>query len=313
MKQLSPNAGAAMAAGRPDSAHERHARRRGLLLVAGAAALWSSGGLIVREVATDSWTTVFWRATFCALFLVCYIAVAERQRFFAAFRAVGLPGLQLALCFAVASTTFVMSLAHTSVTNVLILQSTSPFIAGLLGLLLMRERVRPRSWAAMVFALAGIAVMLAGSSAQGSWRGDLLAMIVPVAFAMAVVTVRRHPQVRMTPAVALAALIQACVALAMGASADVSGHDMALLVLFGAGQLGLGLVLFVTGARLLPAAETALLAMLENILGPLWVWLFVGENPGIYALVGGAIVLGALAVHTALDMRPQPRVVPPMP
>jgi drug/metabolite transporter (DMT)-like permease len=122
----------------------------------------------------------------------------------------------------------------------------------------------------------------------------------------------------MTPAVALAAVIQACFALVMGAPAAVSGHDLALLAFFGAGQLGFGLVLFVTGARLLPAAETALLAMLENILGPLWVWFLLGENPGSYALVGGAIVLGALAVHTVLDMRPRssrtaPRVVPPMP
>jgi drug/metabolite transporter (DMT)-like permease len=239
--------------------------------------------------------------------------VTERARFFAAFRAVGWPGLQLALCFAVASTTFVMSLGHTSVANVLIIQSTSPFIAGLLGLVLMRERVRPRSWMAMACALAGIAVMLAGSSAQGSWRGDLIAMIVPFAFAMAVVTVRRHPQVRMTPAVALAAVIQGGVSLTMATPGAVSGHDLALLAFFGAGQLGLGLVLFVTGARLLPAAETALLAMLENILGPLWVWFLIGEDPGLYALVGGAIVLGALAVHTLLDMRPPPRAVPPMP
>jgi drug/metabolite transporter (DMT)-like permease len=312
MKHLSAGAGAAVAAAPQRPLHEAHARRRGLLLVAGAATVWSTGGLIVREVATDSWTTVFWRATFCAVFLIGYIALMERRRFFAAFRAVGLPGLQLALCFAVASTTFVMSLAHTSVVNVLIIQSTSPFIAGLLGLMLMGERVRPRSWAAMVCALAGIAVMLTGSSGQGSWRGDLLAMIVPFAFAMAVVTVRRHPTVRMTPAVALAAIIQGCFALTMASPGAVSGHDLALLAFFGAGQLGLGLVLFVAGARLLPAAETALLAMLENILGPLWVWFFVGEDPGTYALLGGAVVLGALAVHTVLDMRPPPRAVPPM-
>jgi drug/metabolite transporter (DMT)-like permease len=137
-------------------------------------------------------------------------------------------------------------------------------------------------------------------------------MVVPFAFAMAVVTVRRHPKVRMTPAVALAAVIQAALALILATPAAVSGHDLALLALFGAGQLGLGLVLFVVGARLLPAAETALLAMLENILGPLWVWVFVGEDPGTYALIGGAIVLGALAVHTLLDMRPPPRAVPPM-
>lgn len=318
MKQLSAEAAAARAAAAGASLPDQHGRRRGLLLVAGAAAVWSTGGLIVREVATDSWTTVFWRAAFCALFLFGYIALTERRRFVAAFRAVGLPGLQLALCFAVASTTFVMALGHTTVANVLIIQSTSPFVAGVLGWLLMHERVRPRSWAAMACAIAGIAVMLLGSSGQGSWRGDLLAMVVPFAFALAVVTLRRHPKVRMTPAAALAAIIQGSFALMLASPAAVSGHDLALLAFFGAGQLGLGLVLFVVGARLLPAAETALLSMLENILGPLWVWLLVGENPGTYALIGGAIVLAALVAHTLLDMRPEPsktapRPVPPMP
>jgi hypothetical protein len=113
--------------------------------------------------------------------------------------------------------------------------------------------------------------------------------------------------------VTLAAVFQAAIALAFGASLEVGGDDLGLLAVFGAGQLGLGLVMFTTGGRYLPAAESALLCMLENILGPLWVWLFLVENPGLAAVVGGLDVLAALGVHTALDMRALRRPVPPMP
>ncbi len=287
------------------------ARRRGYLMVAGAAILWSTGGLIVRHLSTDGWTTIFWRAGFCALFLLGYIAVSERGRVQASFRAMGAAGLLLALCFAAASMSFVMALQRTTVANTLIIQSTSPFIAALIGRAVLKERVRPRAWAAMACALAGVTAMVSASFGRGSLTGDLTAMIIPVAFALAVVIVRRHPQVRMAPAVALAVLIQAAIAAALTDGVGAGGRDLLLLALFGAGQLGLGLVLFVTGGRLLPAAETALLCMLENILGPLWVWMVLGENPGLPAVVGGAVVLAALGVHTALDLR-APRALPPV-
>jgi drug/metabolite transporter (DMT)-like permease len=286
-------------------------RQRGFVLVAGAATVWSTGGLIVRHLSTDSWTTIFWRGNFCALFLLGYVAITERRRFAARFRAMGVPGLMLALCFAVGSTSFVTALQHTTVANTLIIQSTSPFIAALFGLALLKERVRPRAWVAMACALGGVALMVLGSQGRGTLHGDLIAMVVPVVFALAVVIVRRHPEIRMVPAVTLAAILQACIAVVFGASLEVGGHDLALLALFGSGQLGLGLVLFVTGGRLIPAAETALLCILENILGPLWVWIFLGENPGVPAVIGGVVVLAALAVHSALDLRAH-RPVPPM-
>jgi drug/metabolite transporter (DMT)-like permease len=165
----------------------------------------------------------------------------------------------------------------------------------------------------MACAIVGVAVMVAGSDGMGTLEGDLLAMVIPCFFALAVVIVRRNPAVSMAPAVTLAAILQAVVAQFFAAPFAVGTGDFVLLAVFGSCQLGFGLALFVTGARFLPAAETALLAMAENILGPLWVWIFIGENPGLHAVIGGIIVLAALVVHSVLDMRPTARPVPPLP
>ena len=282
-------------------------RRRGRLLVAAAAVCWSGGGLMARLVDTDPWTTVFWRGIFCASFLAVVTAFRERAGTPSALAAMGATGLGVAVCFAIGSTCFIMALARTAVANVLIIQSLSPFVAGLLGWAWMGERVAGRTWAAMSVALLGSAIMLSryvhSTPAAGSLSGDLLAFTVALSFASAIVLLRQGRQVQMLPAAALAALLTAVFASLSAQPATADARDLVLLAIFGAGQLGLGMILFTTGARRIPVAEASLIAVLESVLGPVWVWLLLSENPGLPSIVGGLIVLAALAGHTAADLR----------
>ena len=283
------------------------AARRGRLLVAAAAVCWSTGGLIARLVDTDPWTTVFWRGLFCAAFLVGVTALRERRRTVGVFLGMGATGLAMAACFATASTCFIMALHRTSVANVLIIQSLSPFMAGLLGWAWMGERVAGRTWTAMGVALLGSAIMVSRyfytETTTGSLGGDLLAFTVALAFAAATVLLRRNRHVEMLPAAALAAALTGAVTSFSAEPGSVGAPDLLLLALFGSGQLGFGMILFTAGARRIPVAEAALIAVLESVLGPVWVWLAIGENPGLPSLVGGAIVLAALAGHTLADLR----------
>ena len=282
-------------------------RRTGFWLVAAAAICWSSGGLIARLVATDPWTTVFWRSVFCAAFLSAAVTIAQRGRLAAVVRETGWPGVLMAACFATASTCFIMALARTSVANTLVIQSLSPFIAGLGGWLFLGERVRSRTWIAMGVALLGTVMMLWGSAGAGSRIGDLLALGTATAFAGATVVVRWNHTVLMPASAALAAALGAVLAFSWAEPSSASAGNLALLALFGIGQLGSGLLLFTAGARLIPVAEASLIAVLECVLGPLWVWLAVGERPGAFSLIGGAVILSALVAHTAADLARPPR------
>jgi drug/metabolite transporter (DMT)-like permease len=287
------------------------ARRNGRLLVAAAAVFWSTGGLMARTVETDPWTTVFWRGLFCAAFLLAVTALREGRATPGVFAGMGAAGLGMAVCFATASTCFIMALSRTSVANVLIIQSLSPFMAGLLGWAWMGERVAGRTWVAMSVALAGSTIMVSryfyATPATGSLSGDVLAFTVALAFAVATVFLRRRRRVQMLPAAALAALLTSVVASAGARPWTADAGDLLLLALFGAGQLGLGMILFTAGARRIPVAEASLIAVLESVLGPVWVWLALGENPGGPSLLGGTIVLAALAGHTAADLRLEQR------
>jgi drug/metabolite transporter (DMT)-like permease len=283
-------------------------RRRGILLVAGSALVWSFGGAIARFLEVDdSWAIVFWRSLFAAIFLLGFMLWRDGPRGTAAlFKGMGLAGLGVALCFAIASSSFVVALAHTTVANILLMQAGVPLIAALITFTLFRERTSAATWAAIAAVIAGVAIMVSDSfTGKVSPIGDGLALLISVMFAIATVITRRHAHVRMTPAVCLGTIIAACFASLHAGLYLVSAIDYGWLVAFGALNLGLGLVMFTTGVRLLPAALAALVGTLEPVLGPLWVWLIHNEIPSERTLIGGSVVFAALLAHLLWDRRKQ--------
>ena len=220
------------------------------------------------------------------------------------FRAMGWPGVAVGLCFALASTCFVVALAYTTVANVLLIQAGVPLIAALMAFVLFGERVALSTWAAIAAVISGVAIMVSESiGGTVSPVGDGLAVLIALAFAGATVITRRHAQVQMMPAVCTGTLIATCVAALMTPQFGVSAPDLGLLFVFGAFNLGLGMALFVTGAPLLPSALAALIGIAEPVLGPLWVWLIHNEIPSQRTLVGGAVVFFALLGHILWQMR----------
>jgi drug/metabolite transporter (DMT)-like permease len=210
----------------------------------------------------------------------------------------------LGICFATASTSFVVAVQYTTIANVLLLQSLAPFLAGIMGLIFMREHVERRTWIAMAFAIAGVAIMVSNTLGTASFTGTLFAMLIALGFGGATVVLRYNRHVRMTPAACLATVIAMLFAIVMGAApGSASLQDVGLLALLGSGQLALGMILYTTGARLIPAAESALLANIEVVLGVVWVWIVFSENPGVRTLIGGSVILASLIGHSLVDLR----------
>lgn len=275
----------------------------GLALVALAAGFWSTGGAIVRSLSvTDPWTISFWRSLFAMLVLAGFVVSRQRSRTIQAFRAVGLPGFLVGCCFAAASLLFVVAMSLTSVANTLVILATTPFFAALLAWIVLRERVTGYQWLAMAGAVGGVAYMVRGSVGTPSFVGDSVAFVIPIVFAVATVILRRNKSVPMGPAMALGPLIGLLVSGLLAPSFAVSGADLLLLGVFGAIQLGTGLAIFEVGARRAPAAEVALVSLLETVLGPIWVWWIAGERPTSEALAGGSVVLLAIVATAGVDV-----------
>ncbi len=283
----------------PQAASVQSIDSRGVLLVAGSALAWSFGGMIDRFIETpDTWTVVFWRSVWAAAFLSVFLLVRDGREAPKAFKAMGWPGIVVALCFMTASIAFVQAIALTSVANVILINATVPLAAALISRIFLGEIISGITWAAIAAVIAGVAIMVSdGSASSGHLVGNLLALLITLVFALATVVTRRHSGVRMTPAVIVATSLAAIVATTRISHFDVSNRDMAFLFAFGALNLGLGMALFVTGARLIPAALAALLGTLETVLGPMWVWLVHNEQVSSRTVTGGAIVLAALILY----------------
>ena len=282
--------------------------RLGIVLVASAALIWSFGGTIARFLSVaDPWTVVFWRASFAAAFLLLFMLWREGPRgTLALFRNMGLAGLGVACCFGVASSAFVVALQYTTVANILLTQAAAPLFAASLAWVVYGEKVNVATWIAIAAVICGIAIMVSSSfSGNVSPLGDGLALLITVMFSIAIVITRHSPNVRMTPAVCLGTAMAALAASQLASTYAVSNADLGWLFLFGAANLGLGLAIFVTGVRLVPAALAALVSTLEPVLGPIWVWLVHAEEPGGRTITGGAIVFVALLIHILNDWRLQ--------
>ena len=274
----------------------------GIALVGAAAVIWSTGGLIVRLLdTTDNWTIIFWRSATACLFLLGFMAIRDGRDMVGLFRRVGWPGLLVGACFACASISLVIALSLTSVTKTLMIMSSAPLLAAVFGRAFLAEVIRPATWITIVVVMCGIALMVSDGDADGALLGDLFALLIALSIAGAIVTTRRFPLIRMTPAVCIGTGMAMLIALPLATPFAVSAHDAPLLGLFGAGQLGVGLALFVSGARLIPAAHSALIGMIEPILGPLWVWLALSERPGSLVLAGAGIVIAGVGANTLYD------------
>jgi drug/metabolite transporter (DMT)-like permease len=270
-------------------------RRRGRTYVALAALAWSTAGLFQRELTMSIGTQLAGRAFFAVLGLFAYVAIAEHGAVMRAFRAIGRAGLFVAVLLAASSGAFIVALNYTTVANVLFMQALAPVLAAVLGTF-VGEPVERRTWFAMAIALVGVGLMVGGPD-HPSALGLSISFFMSVTFAGVIVVTRHRRDVSMAPATCLSQLLVFVFAAPFADFAEIGSQDLLLLAALGIGQIGLGLIFLTLGARLIPAAEVALITLLEIVLGPLWVWVFLSEQPAAATLLGGAVVLTAVLIQ----------------
>jgi len=285
-------------------------RRRAVALMVLVTLLWSIAGVVTRHLdAARSFEVTFWRSLFNALALAVGLTVLRGPRLW--------PGLLRAdrvlwassLCWAVMFTAFMVALTLTTVANVLVTMAIGPMMTALFSRIFLGQRLPLRTWFAILTAGAGIVWMFGAEAGNGaSLLGSLVACAVPLAGAANWTLLQRVGESGadapdMLPAVLIGSVISALVTLPLAWPLQASAHDLRLLALLGTVQLALPCLLLVRLTRELPAAEIALLALLEVLFGVAWAWLGAGERLSASVVMGGTLVLGALVANQALALR----------
>lgn len=293
----------------------------GVVLVIAAATLWSLMGLTIRQIeVAGTWSILFWRSLGVLpvlLALVWWRAQGEGGPSFGArLTAIGWPGIIGAAGLVLAFAGAIFAIQATTVANSVFLFSASPFLAAVLGWLLLKEPVRPATWAAIVLAGIGMFIMVREGLAAGALLGNAAALLSALGFAVFTLALRWGKLADMMPAVILGAvfsmLTAAIVLMATGAPLIVPMRDIAISMAMGAVILAIGMALYTAGSRVIPAAELTLLSMVEVMLAPLWVFALLGETASPGTFLGGAILLGAVAFNALSGARRKP-LAPPVP
>jgi drug/metabolite transporter (DMT)-like permease len=268
-----------------------------------APVLWSSAGVVTRHIQrAEPFEQVFWRSLF-AFGFVFVVLLLQKAHPWKAVRAAGVPGLVSGLMWAIMFTAFLFALSLTTTANALVVMSVSPLLTALFASMFLKDPVPIRTWIAAGAAAVGIAWMF-GSSLEKHFLGMAVAFLIPVAAAINVVVLRASAaKLDLVPAVMLGGGLSCLIALPFALPFSATPRDVTLLAFLGVTQLGLPCMLLVLASRALLAPEIALLGLLEVVLGPLWVWLGAGEEPGAATLTGGAIVLAALATNELAALR----------
>ena len=287
--------------------------RRAVALMVAVTLLWSMAGVVTRHLeAARAFEVTFWRSAFNALALAAALTALRGPRLWRDLWRAPWPLWVSGLCWSVMFTAFMVAITLTMVANVLVTLAVAPLLTALLARLLLGHRLPARTWLAIAAAGAGMGWMFhEGASAHsGALLGMGVAFAVPLAAALNW-TVLQHvsraehagARIDMLPAVLVGAVISALLTLPAATPLCASPHDLGLLALLGVVQLAIPCLLAMRVARVLPAPEVALLALLEVVFGVLWAWLGAGEAPSTATLAGGTVVLAALGLNEWFAMR----------
>lgn len=272
-----------------------NARRQGVLLVAAAALLWSTGGIGIKAVAEPPLKVTFYRSLFAAIALMLFLPRrnwAKRQwssnRVF----------IGSIISYAACLTTFVVATKWTTAANAIFLQYAGAIWVMLFSPLVVREPMRARDAAAIAVALGGMALFFVGRFESRGMAGNALALLSSFFFAALILSLRREQRSAQATVTWGNVLTAVSVLPFIAHDLGITLKSFVILALLGAIQIALAYVLFTRGLATVTATQASITGMLEPVFNPIWVLLFLGERPSVFAVAGAAIVLAAIAWHT---------------
>ena len=262
-----------------------------LLVFLGALSL-SFGGLIVKSFeGANLWQILFWRSIFFILVVSIFLTITYRKNVLKAFIKSGFPGLIGGLILSTGFCGYVFAMYNTTVANTNFIIQTQTIFLAVFGYLFLKEKVSKITLVSIILAISGIILMVGSSLSLGQMSGNIAAFIMPISFAILILIIRKYPNVDMVPLQLIAGIVAMIIGYLFAGKILISLYDVYLGFLAGFFQLGFGFILITIGARRTPSALVGIIMLTEAVLGPLWAWLFVNEQPPFIVLIGGSIVI----------------------
>ena len=268
-----------------------------ILIFLGACCL-SFGGLIVKSFeGANLWQILFWRSVFFSITVLTFLLFNYKLKFFRSIQRSGIPGLIGGIILSIGYAGYVFAMYNTTVANTNFIIQTQTIFLAIFGYLFLKEKISKLTLSSIVLAFAGVILMVGSSLSPGQMQGNIIAFIMPISFAVLILTVRKYPDIDMVPLQLVAGIGAMIIGYLLSPKILISYHDIFLGFIAGFFQIGFGFILITIGARSTKSAMVGIIMLTEAVLGPLWAWVFLNENPPLVVLAGGIIVISAVLLQ----------------
>ena len=268
-----------------------------LLLFGGFCLSW--GGFIIRSFEEASiWQILFLRSFFFLLALIAFLFVTYKKNTFNIIKDSGLPGLLGGFVLSFSFVAFVVAMSNTTVANVVFIISTQTMFLAIFGYFYLKEKVSLIGLISILLAMSGIILMVGDSISGGSLFGNIVALAIPINFAILVMIIRKNTKVDMVPAIFYSGIFSLIYGFFLAESFEFTKHDLWMGFLLGVPQLAVSFICITIGSRTVESATVGILMLMETLCAPLWVWLFLNEIPPISVFIGGAVIISAIILKS---------------
>jgi len=278
-------------------------QQKGSLLAFIAVIFITPDSLFIRLSNVDTWGLVFYRGIIPFFTVFLGILIIYKLNFFKILLSSGFHGLIYVGTFSITNITFVVSIQNTNVANTLVMIATAPMLSAILGAIFLKEPPDKKTWISIIITFIAIIYIFSDSLKLGNFYGDILGFITAIGLAVGAVTIRSAKSKNLVPAAVVGKLFVATFALFFIESFVLENKDLIIVPLMCILCVAIPFVLVTIAPRFIPAAEVNLFFLLETIIGPIWVWMIIKEQPSVETLYGGAVIIITIATHSFLKLR----------
>ena len=278
-------------------------QQKGSLLAFIAVIFITPDSLFIRLSNVDTWGLVFYRGIIPFFTVFLGMLIIYKLNFFKILMSSGYHGLIYVGTFSITNITFVVSIQNTNVANTLVMIATAPMLSAILGAIFLKEPPDKKTWFSIIITFLAIIYIFFDSLKLGNFYGDILGFITAIGLAVGAVTIRSAKSKNLVPAAVVGKLFVATFALFFIESFVLENKDLIIVPLMCILCVAIPFVLVTIAPRFIPAAEVNLFFLLETIIGPIWVWMIIKEQPSVETLYGGAVIIITIATHSFLKLR----------
>jgi len=278
-------------------------QQKGSLLAFVAVMFITPDSLFIRLSNVDTWGLVFYRGIIPFFTVLLGMLIIYKLSFFKILLSSGYHGIFYVITFSVTNITFVVSIQNTNVANTLVMIATAPMLSAILAAIFLKEPPDKKTWISIIITFFAIIYIFYDSLKLGNFYGDILGFITAIGLAVGAVIIRSAKNKNLVPAAVVGKLFVATFALLFIESFALVGTDQLIVPLMCILCVAIPFVLVTIAPRFIPAAEVNLFFLLETIIGPIWVWLIIKEQPSLETLQGGLIIVFTIAIHSYLKLK----------